>query len=94
MHKRTAVLATVLAAAGVLGATGSALAATGQGGSPPTFHQIDKDNSGTINEQELLAAGQAQGVSKSDVHKAFSKVDTNKDGEMSKKEFVNGARTK
>ncbi|MGW7519851.1 EF-hand domain-containing protein [Streptomyces sp. NPDC054796] len=92
MQTRTAVIATALAAAGVLGATGSALAETSHASAPPTFHQMDTNKSGTISEPELRTAAQAQGVSRADVHKAFGMVDTNSDGQISKQEFVKGSR--
>ncbi|MER7395889.1 EF-hand domain-containing protein [Streptomyces sp. NPDC000151] len=91
MQTRTAVIAMALTAAGVLGAGGSAFA-TGPASAPPTFQQIDTDGSGTVSEPELLVAGKREGVSESNIRKAFSQVDRNSDGQISKEEFVQGSR--
>ncbi|MEV0598881.1 EF-hand domain-containing protein [Streptomyces sp. NPDC050315] len=91
MQTRTAVIAMALTAAGVLGASASAFAA-GSAAAPPTFQQIDTDGTGTVSEPELMVAGKRQGVSESDIRKAFGLVDRNSDGQISKEEFVQATR--
>ncbi|MFC6067106.1 EF-hand domain-containing protein [Streptomyces ochraceiscleroticus] len=92
MQTRIGAIAMALTGAAVLGASGSAFA-NAPASTPPTFQQIDTDRSGTVSEPELHVAGKQQGVSESNIRKAFHLVDRDSNGQISKEEFSQASRT-